>query len=538
MKLRNIVISMAAMAMCCGGVKAQDTPLMGWSSWNTFALRISDKIIMGQADAMVESGLKAAGYNYLNIDDGYFGGRDEEGNLLIHPDRFPNGMRPVVDYIHSKGLKAGIYTDAGHNTCGSYFGGDSIGRGVGINKHDQMDCDLWFKDLGFDFIKIDFCGGSWYHNASHLVLSERERYTDIARAIRNTGRKDVRMNVCRWDYPGTWVGEVAGSWRTTGDINCSWGSVKDILRQNLYLSAYASKGHYNDMDMLEVGRGLSKEEDRTHFGMWCIMNSPLLVGCDMSRMSDEAQSLMTNRELIALNQDPLCQQAYLAGKTSECYILVKDLMKAYGKERAVAIYNPTDKEQHPVVDVRMLDLGPKCTARDLYNHVDATQLISADGKLTVTIPAHGTRIYKLKSNVRMDRVRYEAETAYIDAYQELKNNQSEETGIYSYDNACSGGLKASWLGRSERNALQFRNVHVSKAGRYRLTIGYLCGEDRNIVLRVNGKRVNRFTVNSGGFDKVGQLDVEVNLVKGDNNITLSNVTDWMPDIDYIDVRSL
>ena len=164
--------------------------------------------------------------------------------LKIHPTKFPNGLKPVVDYIHRKGLKAGIYSDAGYNTCGSMFGGDTNGVGVGLYEHDQQDADFFFKDCGFDFIKVDFCGGSYYHNVDKLVLDEQERYTAIAKAIENTGRTDVRMNACRWAYPGTWVENVACSWRTTGDINDSWNSVKSILAENLYMSAYCVNGRY------------------------------------------------------------------------------------------------------------------------------------------------------------------------------------------------------------------------------------------------------------------------------------------------------
>ena len=228
-------------------------PTMGWSSWNTFGVNISETIIKQTANAMVTKGLLAVGYNHVNIDDGYFGGRDQEtGKLITHKTRFPKGLQPVVDHIHSKGLKAGIYSDAGHNTCGSKFNGDKTGVGVGLYEHDQLDCDLFFKELGFDFIKVDFCGGSPYHNDEGLTLDEKTRYTAIAKAINNTGRNDVRMNICRWAYPGTWVDDAGFSWRTTGDIYDGWKSVKGILAENLYMSAYCSKGHYNDMDMLEV----------------------------------------------------------------------------------------------------------------------------------------------------------------------------------------------------------------------------------------------------------------------------------------------
>ena len=214
---------------------------MGWSSWNTYGVGISESLIKRQAYAMVTTGLKNVGFDHINIDDGYFGGRDKAtGQLLIHPTRFPNGLKGVVDYIHSKGLKAGIYSDAGRNTCASMFGGETLGKGVGLYEHDQQDMDYFFKELGFDFIKVDFCGGSPGHNEDHLYLDEKQRYTAIAQAIKNTGRTDVRMNACRWDYPGTWIDDVAFSWRTTGDINDSWNSIKGILAQNLYLSAYCS----------------------------------------------------------------------------------------------------------------------------------------------------------------------------------------------------------------------------------------------------------------------------------------------------------
>ena len=198
--------------LCLAGlsVSAQDTPTMGWSSWNTFALNINDDIIKGQADAMVSTGLRDAGYKYINIDDGYFGGRRmSDGQLLIHPVRFPNGLRGLVDYIHSKGLKAGIYSDAGRNTCGNFWGNDTIAHDVGFYGHDQQDADFFFKTLDFDFIKVDFCGGTDWTNFDKTVLDEKERYTAISNAIKATGKKGARLNVCRWDYPGMWVSDVA-----------------------------------------------------------------------------------------------------------------------------------------------------------------------------------------------------------------------------------------------------------------------------------------------------------------------------------------
>ena len=149
------------------------------------------------------------------------------------------------------------------------------------------------------FIKVDYCGGDAGQNSERLGLNEQERYTAISKAIKNTGR-EVRFNVCRWNYPGTWVSDVATSWRTTTDIADAWKSVRRIIGENLPLAAYSHRGHYNDMDMLEVGRSMSAEEDKTHFGMWCAMNSPLLIGCDMTRIKDNTLKLLTNRDLIAI----------------------------------------------------------------------------------------------------------------------------------------------------------------------------------------------------------------------------------------------
>ncbi len=508
-------------------------PTMGWSSWNTYGFNISDSIIRSQADAMVANGYSEVGYKYVNIDDGYFGGRDANGHLLIHPTRFPNGMRPVVDYIHGKGLKAGIYSDAGKNTCASYFGGDTIGIGVGLYGHDEEDTRLFFNDLDFDFIKVDFCGGSPYHNKDKLDLPEEERYRAIWDAIQKTGRTDVRMNVCRWAYPGTWVGEVSTSWRTTGDINCSWNSVKSILKENFYLSAYSSEGKYNDMDMLEVGRGLSVEEDKTHFGLWCIMNSPLLIGCDMNGITKTAHDLMCNTELIALNQDTLFQQAYVVKRSGETYILVKDIEKCNSGIRAVALVNLGDAAKTMTLTFSDIDLGGNVKMKDLFLKKD---LKDCTESFSVLVPAHGTKIYRVEAEERFERTLYEAETGFITAYQELTNNQTAPSGIYEENNSCSGGAKAGWLGKKGDNDLIWKNVYSKDGGNYTFTIDYLSGEDRYIIVEVNGARIDRFKANSGGWNTIGSLTFNAELKAGYNTIRLYNTSNWMPDIDCLKVQ--
>ena len=535
-KLHSLVLSgtLALLSFCPAA--AQNGPTMGWSSWNTYGVNINESLIKRQADAMVSKGLKDVGFDHINIDDGFFGGRNAEtGELLIHKTRFPNGLKPVADYIHSKGLKAGIYSDAGANTCGNYYNGDTQSVNVGFYKYDDHDAEFYFNECGFDFVKVDFCGGDAPQNSQRLALDPQERYTAISEAIKRTGRTDVRMNVCRWNYPGTWVHDVAFSWRTTHDINNSWGSVKGILAENLYMSAYCSDGHYNDMDMLEVGRSMSTEEDKTHFGMWCIMASPLLIGCDMSNIKSTTLNLLKNKELVALNQDPLCLQAYIAALSNECYVMVKDIETLGGKKRAFAVYNSTDEAKTVQVGFSDLDLAGKVMLRDVFQKKDLGEFTD---QYEVTVPAHGTRIYVAEAEQRLERTRYEAETAYISDYQELKNNQTERTGIYEYASFCSAGLKAGWLGYSEQNDLQWRDVYSTEGGDYELTIGYISGESRNITVSVNGQKVKTLSVNSGGWQKVGTRVLNISLEKGRNVIRLSNPSNWMPDIDYIQLKCL
>jgi len=533
--LWQVTALVLAMACMTQQAVAQEGPTMGWSSWNTYGVNISADLIKRQADAMVSTGLKDCGYQFINIDDGYFGGRDKTtGQLLIHPTRFPDGLKPVVDYIHGKGLKAGIYSDAGHNTCGNYYNGDAIAVGVGLYEHDQQDCDFFFKELGIDFIKVDFCGGDAPQNSERLALDERTRYTAISNAIKNTGRDDVRLNVCRWDYPGTWVSDIAFSWRTTHDIANNWDSVKDIIRQNLYMSAYCRDGRFNDMDMLEVGRSLTTEEDKTHFGLWCMLNSPLLIGCDMTTIKSTALSLLKNEELIALNQDPLHEQAYPVASVNGCYVLVRDIEERQGTVRAFCVYNPTNAQV--TVDVRMddLDLGGEVQLRDLFTHSD---LGAVSDRYSVSVPAHGLRIFRAVAAERLERRRYEAETAYISDYQEIRNNQAQETGIYEYADYCSSGMKAGWLGRKAQNDLQWEHVWSKTGGSYTMTIGYISGENRQMTVGVNGKRVKILTnLNSGGWQTVGTVSLDIELQPGDNVVRLYNLSAWMPDIDYMELE--
>ena len=515
--------------LLCSAVctKAQiETPTMGWSSWNTFAVNISEDIIKGQADAMVSQGLKDAGYMYINIDDGFQYGRTSEGKVRIHPQRFPHGLKVVSDYIHSKGLKAGIYSDAGDCTCGSLSNGDTQNTNVGFYGYEQVDADYYFKELEFDFIKVDYCGGN------HAGLNEQEQYTAIHNAIVNTG-KDVRYNLCRWAYPGTWCHDISTSWRTTGDIYDGWKSVKGILEENLYLSAYCYDGCYNDMDMLEVGRSMSEEEDKTHFGMWCIMSSPLLIGCNMATLREKPLALLKNPELIALNQDPLGLQAYVVQHIGETYVLAKDILALHGNTRAVALYNPSDREEEMCVCFSEVDLGGKVKVRDLFEHQDLGEM---EGGLSVVVPPHGTRIYKLEAEERLERYLYEAETAYLHDYQEIYNNQSVGSAIYDKNSSASGGAFVSWLGGKRSNSLLWKDVYVIAEADYTVHFCATSGEARPFNVVLNGEEMGKITVSTNGWTTFKEYNMTLHLQAGSNSIELYNENGWMPNVDYMSLE--
>ena len=532
--MKKILVSLALGWVMTGAVYGQvayETPTMGWSSWNTYRVNISDKLIENQADAMKKLGLGDVGYRYINIDDGYFGGRDAEGRLLTHPQRFPNGLRPVVDYIHDLGFKAGIYSDAGSNTCGSFWDADTLGIGVGLLGHDVQDADFFFRECGFDFIKVDFCGGQAQQNSMGLDLNERERYTAIRQAIDSVGRPDVRLNVCRWTYPGTWVGQVASSWRISSDIQPQWNSIKSIIDKNKYLSAYAYEGHFNDMDMLEMGRGLSEAEERTHFGMWCIMSSPLLIGCDLTKIPNSSLDILKNTELIALNQDPLAKQAYLVKNTDGVSLFVKDVERLIGPSRAVAIYNSTDVEKEFVLDFAEVDLGGKVAVRDLFEQTSLGEFIS--GKLVVKVKPHDTKIYKLTGDLRYERQIYEAETAWLDTYQCIKNPLAVGSAYYEDAPGLSGGGKVTGLGNTPENGMEWRDVYSQNGGDYWMYVNYLSKDIRQISCRVNeGIRFTLF-VSSGSDEVVGKCRFHIRLNPGFNKIRIFSTKGKCPDFDVV-----
>lgn len=358
--------------------QALKSPVMGWSSWNNFRINIDETLIREQADAMVSSGLYDAGYRYVNIDDGYFGGRAKDGKLFSDQDKFPSGMKALADYIHSKNLKAGIYTDAGKNTCGSIWDKDPKGFGVGIFGHVEQDCDLFFKDWGYDFLKVDWCGGE------RMKLDEKTEYLNIIKFVKAISPDNV-FNICRWEFPGEWAIKKADSWRISGDIAAEFTSILAIIDLNADLYKYSSPGHYNDMDMLQVGRGMSFDEDKTHFSMWCMMNSPLLAGNDLRKMSKQTIDILTNKEVIALNQDQSYKQAQRVLKEGEVEVWIKYSIKD-NAPKSIAIMNRGNNKKSFTLTPDKLHLNKKINLRDLWLHKNLGKLKS--GKAFV-IPTHG-----------------------------------------------------------------------------------------------------------------------------------------------------
>lgn len=532
----SIIIALAAIlaSSCCERPQGVKPPLMGWSSWNAYMVDISDSIITHQADLMVEKGLKEAGYRYVNIDDGFFGYRDERGYMVPHPERFPKGpegMRALVDHIHSLGLKAGIYSDAGDNTCGSSYNHDLNGLGAGLYGHDVVDAERYFNEWDFDFIKLDYCGGQ------NLKLDPEERYREIRRVIDSVATRHIRINVCRWNFPGTWVNGIGDSWRISADIRPVWKSIKYIVGKNLYLSAYAGNGNYNDMDMLAVGYnikpspfweeglGLSYTEEEAHFGIWCIMSSPLLLGCDIEYIPEETMKIITNPELIAINQDRLGLQAHVVQHVGETYVFAKDIIEKWGNTRAVALYNPADTSMRFTLTPEEIEMTGALTVRDLNLNADLGECSSIE----MTLPPHSAKILKV-SGERIEPTLYEAEWGYCPDFTAIKG-----TGVkYVPMEGTSGRAVAMNLGGSESNCLEWRDVHSISGGEYELslTIQY-CEEATGLRISVNGEEKE---IVSCGLAKDGfyTLNTLAELNKGENCVRIWSDTP-LPAVDKLNI---
>ena len=370
------------------------TPPMGWNSWNKFACNIDENIIKGVADAMVESGLRDAGYVYLNLDDCWHGERDSLGFIQADPVKFPSGIKALADYVHSKGLKIGIYSDAGRKTCGGRPG--SFG-------HEYQDA-LQYARWGIDYLKYDWC--------------ETEDINPVGayNLMRAAGRP-ILFSMCEWgtSKPWEWAAETGHMWRTTGDIfNCfdcidqhpGWAAygVMQILDMQNGLRKYAGPGHWNDPDMLEVGNGQTVNQDRAHFTMWCMLAAPLILGNDIRNMSQETKDIILNKEVIALDQDTLGIQGLKFAAEDGLEFWFKPLVN---DDWAFCILNRTTEPKEYTIDWQKFNLYDDVARRftDFDSKVYSVRNLwtrQEEGNTkkmkSVTIPGHDVVLYRLSMN--------------------------------------------------------------------------------------------------------------------------------------------
>jgi alpha-galactosidase len=388
--LALLIFSASLVAQDTVSAKLALTPPMGWNSWNKFACNVSEDMIREMADGMVKSGMKDAGYQYVVIDDCWQVTRDESGNIVADPYRFPSGIKALADYVHSLGLKFGIYSDAGSKTCAGRPGG------LGHEYQDAVQYAAW----GVDYLKYDWCNTT--------TQDAKASYANIRAALDAAGRPIV-LSICEWGkaQPWLWGKEVGGNlWRTTGDIQdrwsgkkewkpgdcCSYGVV-DIADAEAELYSYAGPGHWNDPDMLEVGNGgMTDVEYRSHFSLWAILAAPLIAGNDLRSMRPEIRDILTNKEVIAINQDPLGMQGRRVSKSGDREAWAKQLQDG---SRAVVLLNRGASAQNAVVTWQEIGYPDHLSAsvRDLWEHKD---LSKTAGKFGATVPSHGVVMVTVK----------------------------------------------------------------------------------------------------------------------------------------------
>jgi alpha-galactosidase len=361
------------------------TPPMGWNSWNHFAGRVTDADVRAAADALVSSGMRDAGYIYVNIDDTWQGERDAQG--VIHPNsKFPD-MKALADYVHSKGLKIGIYSSPGPQTCARY---------VGSYQHEEQDAKT-YAGWGMDYLKYDLCSfrdimrKEAPNDPQKAFAMQKAAYEKMNKALAATGRPIV-YSLCQygWNDVWTWGTEVGGNlWRTTGDISDRYSSMAEIGFSQAGLSKYAGPGHWNDPDMLEVGNGgMTEDQYRQHMTLWVILAAPLLAGNDLSKMSPSTLALLTNKEVIAVDQDPLGKQGDRVSAVGLTEIWAKPLS---GGAKAVGLFNRSDKPAPITLHLSEIGFGAGAKLRDLWQ---GREVAATSGAYTVTVPAYGAVLLK------------------------------------------------------------------------------------------------------------------------------------------------
>jgi len=365
------------------------TPPMGWNSWNHFAGKVTQQDVMDAADAMVKSGMRNAGYVYVNIDDTWEGERDAQGVLHTN-SKFPD-MKALGEYIHARGLKFGIYSSPGATTCAKYAA--SLG-------HEQQDADL-YASWGVDYLKYDLCSFGTNMREAQAAHPEdlefanrmmRQSYVTMRAALDKTGRPIV-LSLCQygWDNVWAWGAAVGGNlWRTTGDIRDSYDRMAELGFGQAGLAKYAGPGHWNDPDMLEVGNGkMNADEYRTHMSLWALLAAPLIAGNDLSKMTDETKGILMNRAVIAIDQDSLGKEGDRVRAEGPQEVWSRPLA---GGGLAVGLFNRGGWNQP--MSVSLKELGVK-KAREIVNVWTGEKVVAKDGSVTAVVPKHGVVLLRI-----------------------------------------------------------------------------------------------------------------------------------------------
>ncbi|WP_184547901.1 glycoside hydrolase family 27 protein [Mucilaginibacter sp. FT3.2] len=400
MKKRFFSLMLLAISSYCAN--AQDavkklavTPPMGWMTWNYYGEDISEQNIKEMADAMANTGMVKAGYQYIMIDDGWQGGRDNRNMMIPDAKKFPSGIKSLADYVHSKGIKLGIYSDAATLTCAGYT------ASLGFEEQDAKTFTGW----GIDYLKYDYC------NAPEDSTTAKERYGKMARALQKSGR-DITFSVCEWGdrQPWHWAAKAGGQlWRTTADIRNKWkntskensAGIMDVYDINVELYPYASVGHWNDPDMLNVGlykhagpaawsggNGCTDIEYQSQMSLWCMMASPLITSCNLAQMNEATKRILLNPDVIAIDQDALGKQSARKINDTIWNVLVKPLANG---DYAVAILNRGDNEAIYKLDFEKIGLNGKYTITDLWSHKSSGKGKSWKGQ----VKSHETKLFRL-----------------------------------------------------------------------------------------------------------------------------------------------
>ncbi|KAK5831400.1 hypothetical protein PVK06_015197 [Gossypium arboreum] len=354
------------------------TPPMGWNSWNHFWCGINESVVMSTADALVSTGLASLGYKYVNLDDCWAESeRDENGKLRGKASTFPSGIKALADYVHARGLKLGIYADAGNRTCSNQMPG---------SLHHEYEDAKTFAQWGVDYIKYDNC----YHDGTR----NRERYTAMGHALQKI-KRPIHFSLCEWgqEDPAKWAGAYGHSWRTTGDINDTFASVTWIADLNNRWGRYAGPGRWNDPDMLEVGNGgMTMDEYRSHFSIWSLMKAPLLIGCDLRSVSNRTLRILGNKEVIEVNQDSLGVQGRKLRSKDGLEVWAGPLSD---NRVVVVLWNRSELRALITAVWRDFGLSPNTPAivRDLWKHKYVS--MNKRDRLTASVAPHACKMYVL-----------------------------------------------------------------------------------------------------------------------------------------------